>query len=330
MIKEISINSFLKPLGQGITKPMLVLGNDYKNYILKNQRIDNNGSLVNYNCMFLNELLAYQVGQFLGVPMPEAVIAYLDKIFIDNDPTIRFAYRYVEGYHFASEELENIENNIIENVEEQMKMGKPYIRKTWNNFFNNIINKKDIAVVLAFDLLIGNFDRYCNEGNILISDTDEGRKIFAIDHGHAFWGPIWDPSKIGALKIDTSDPAYVDWYINQIIVDNVNRGNLNGLGSMFKALEYFVDLQDTNEHSFQDVVEKIEGISEDYLDECLNNIPKEWFIDKAAQSAYYKKFILNQKDLIRYFIQRLSERGAFTNFRGGILKWKEEKQFGTA
>lgn len=78
-------------MGQGITRPALVLGDDSEEYILKNQESNNNGSLVNYNCMFVNELLAFQIGDYLGIPMPEAVIAMLDKLLIETDPTIRFS-----------------------------------------------------------------------------------------------------------------------------------------------------------------------------------------------------------------------------------------------
>lgn len=329
MIRQIEISSFLKPMGSGVSRPILVMGSDFNSYILKNQRIDNNGNVIDFNCMFLNELLAYQVGNYLGIPMPEAAIACVDKIFIEKDPTIRFAYRYSEGQYFACTEIENIDNNYLANMEELKSMGKKHIIKPWKQFFHNIINVEDIAKILAFDILIGNFDRYTNEGNILVSITDEGRKIFAIDHGHAFWGPMWTTDKINNLNLVSPTNEYIINFI-KFIQFKVNNGKLDGLGGVFKALEDNIDLSDLSNHPFIDVVEKIEEISEEYIDEWLNNIPVVWFVDRDKQISYYKKFILGQKNLIRYFIQHLANQQAFGNYAGGELKWKQKNQCGTA
>jgi hypothetical protein len=328
LVRKINVDAFLEELGSGISKPVLILGSDYEQYILKNQKSDNNGNKYNFNCMFLNELLAYQIGVFLEVPMPEAVIAYLDKRIIEADPRILFAYRFTEGEHFASKELNNVENNILDNMNILIRMGKPYVKRSWNVFFDNIINGEDIAKILAFDLLIGNFDRYNNCGNILISNTPLGRKIFAIDHGHAFWGPEWREEKIAMMKMAERTENYINKYI--ACIDRSNKGRPNGTGVIFRELEKYVDLSNTDEHSFQEIVMKIEMITEDDIDQWLNNTPDEWFIDKNMQVAYYKKFILGQKVLVKYFIQALADKGDFSNFKGGILKWKKEKQFGTA
>ncbi|CAK7080832.1 HipA family kinase [Tissierella sp.] len=330
MIREINVDAFLKQLGQGISKPVLIIGSDYEQYVLKNERADYEGKKYNFNCMFLNELLSYQIGKYLEVPIPESVIAYVDNRLIEADPTIRFAYRFAEGNHFASKELKYVENNMLENMNILRKMGKPYIKRSWNAFFSNIKNKDDVAKILAFDLLIANFDRYGNEGNILIENTNLGRKIFAIDHGHAFFGPEWTTKKINMLTAVEKSETYVNNCINGIININLQKGFLNGLGTIFKELETYIDLNDTNNHSFQDIIMRIETITEELLDDWLNNIPNEWFINRKVQIGCYKNFILTQQALVRYFIQALANRGAFSNFRGGILQWKKEKQFGTA
>ena len=62
MVREIEVATFLKNMGQGVSRPVLVIGDDFKEYILKNENIDNNGTIQKYNCMFINELLAYQIG----------------------------------------------------------------------------------------------------------------------------------------------------------------------------------------------------------------------------------------------------------------------------
>lgn len=329
MIKKIQVEGFLRYLGEGISKPSVILGDDHQRYILKTQKVIKNGKSVLYDCVFLNELLSYQIAKYLNIPIPEAAIAYVDKVLIQNDPSIVFVHRFSEGLHFASLELPR-EDNLINNFIELIRMKKPYIVRSWNAYFDNIINTNDIAKIISFDLLISNFDRYSNTGNLIVANSDKGRKLFTIDHGHAFWGPVWNTDKITQLKTPENSIQYVDWYVNYILNLNACQGFVNGLGEVFRAIELKLDLSNVADHPFQDVIENIELISEETIDNWMSEIPIEWYVDKDIQIGYYKYYILKQKSIIRYIIQRLAERKAFTNFRGGELKWKTEKQFGTA
>ncbi|MGG3803188.1 HipA family kinase [Metabacillus fastidiosus] len=333
MVHKIYVETVLKYLGQGVSRPAVIIGDDYRQYVLKTQKVVDENGLQFYNCMFLNELLAYQIACHLDVPIPEAAIAYLDKKIIEKDPEITFVHRFYEGNLFASSLLTNSEENLVENYEEMRRMGKRYLSRTWNAFFSNIINAEDIAKILAFDLLIANFDRYGNTGNLLVATVDEGRKVFTIDHGHAFFGPSWETGKINSLRAPAPTMDYIDAFISGALYNNVksDRGFADGLGSVFHAIEPNIDLTNLQDHSFLEVVYFIENITEDLVDEWLSQIPKEWFDqgEMATQISYYKHFILRQKDLVRYLIQRLAERKAFTNFLGGALQWKAEKNVGT-
>jgi hypothetical protein len=329
-VKTVYVETFLDYLGQGVTRPALVLADDAQRYILKTQKVFENGKLVTYDCMFLNEILAYQIGEFLNVPIPEGAIAYLDQRIIDEDPSIMFVHRFYAGTHFATQQIRDVEQNLLENYKEQMRMGKPYIKRPWSKFFKDIINSRDIANIIAFDLLIANFDRYGNTGNLLVAETPEGRKVFTIDHGHAFFSPVWNEEKINALRSVSATTEYINKFVNQILGNNVGLfGLANGFGEVFRAIEPNIDLTDISNHSFQEVVYKIESITENLVDTWLNNVPDEWFVEKHIQVGLYKNFILKQKDLVRYLIQCMAERLAFTNYRGGVLKWKEERQVGT-
>ena len=101
------------------------------------------------------------------------------------------------------------------------------------------------------------------------------------------------------------------------------------MGEVFRAIELNIDLNDISNHSFQEVVARIESITEDRVDRWLNNIPKEWFTAKQNQIPVYKNFILSQKSLVRNLLQCLANRYAFSNYRGGVLEWKRERQVGT-
>ncbi|WP_243289291.1 HipA family kinase [Clostridium perfringens] len=320
-MREIEVDAILGKMDAGVSRPVLVLGDDLNEYILKNQRSDNEGNVTNYDCMFINELLAYQIGVYLDVPMPEAVIAILSGEFINEDPALRFAYRFEAGKYFATEKLKYVENNLKDNRQELIAMGKPYMKNTWNNFFKGISNKEDIAKILAFDILIANFDRYNNEGNILI-DKSVVRKIYAIDHGHAFFGPFWDQRKVNCLKLAEVTTEYINTFTQSIILNE----NSCGAGKIFKVLEQYIDLENIDAHSFLNVVAKIMSINEEMIDTWMDNIPDEWYIDKELQISYYKHFILKQKDVVKHIIQSLAFHDAFTNYKGGLLKWREKEE----
>ncbi|CAF1852006.1 MULTISPECIES: HipA family kinase [Bacillus subtilis group] len=327
MIKEIQVNSFLKFLGQGITQPALVLADDFQKYILKRQKVIEDGNRVNHNCMFLNEILSYKIAQYLDVPTPEAAIAYIDPRLIEDDREIVFVHKFEEGLFFASQEIENIEENLYENYAQMARMGKRYIKRTWNAFFDNIKNSDDIANIIAFDLLIANFDRYRNQGNLLIANTEEGRKVFAIDHGHAFFGSQWDSEKLSLLREVARTEEYVNFFTELIL--GVNQRMADGLGMVFNAIQSKIDLTDVTNHSFMNIIAKIEHINEQIVDSFFEDIPREWFVEYNIQISTYKDFLLKQKQLIRYIIQSLMNRNAFTNSLGGVLHWKDERRAGT-
>lgn len=315
MINRIEVDTFYRPMGLGMSVPILVMGDDFENYILKNENRDR----LNFNCMFLNELLAYQIGLYLGVPMPEAAIANVSKLFVLKEPGVRFSYKVEPGLYFASKELEGIENNLLDNIQELLQMGKKYANRTWSVFFNKIDNKEYIANIIAFDILISNFDRYSNEGNVLISAVNK-RCIFAIDHGHAFGGPTWDVGKLQRMKSCFDEQNYI-----RAFVFNAKQCS----GRIFRALCQHIDLTELDKNPFATVVDKIESISEELIHTWLNNIPVEWFIDKKLQSQIYVNYILTQKRLVRDIIQSMAENELFDNYLGGKLEWLKEYQLNT-
>ncbi|WEY97111.1 HipA family kinase [Bacillus subtilis] len=315
MVKEIQVNSFLRYLGQGISNPALVLADDFQKYILKTQKVVEGGQRQDYNCMFLNEILSYKIAHYLGVPIPEAAIAFVDQRLIEGDREIVFVHRFEEGYFFASQELENTENNLLENHQQMFLMGKRYIKRTWNAFFDNIKNSDDIAKIIAFDLLIANFDRYRNAGNLLIANTEEGRKVFAIDHGHAFFGPTWTSNKIQYMR-HAPTPEYINLFTGNII--SINRDKVDGLGMIFNAIQSKIDLTDVKNHSFMNIIAEIEHINEHTIDSFFEGIPREWFVEYDLQTTVYKDFLLKQKGLIRNVIQNLMNINAFSNSVGGF------------
>ncbi|MEK4189964.1 hypothetical protein [Paenibacillus sp. FSL L8-0494] len=323
MVDKIQVSAFLKYLGEGVSQPALVLSDENERYILKNQKTMIDGKSVDLNCTFLNEILAYQIALFLDVPVPKSAIADVNQVLLDNGPSLRFVHRFSEGEFFASKEVLDKEENLLENYGILRQMGKPYINRSWNRYFSNICNPEDAPKIIALDLLISNVDRYNNTGNLLVANIPEGRKMFCIDHGHAFYGAVWDVNKMSRLKNTFVSQESLDSYLGYLKYFPAAAGQMNGLGEVFKAIEVNCNLDQIDFHSFQQVVLKIESIQESHLDEWLGNVPDAWFVDKNNQIGLYKHFLMNQKELMRFVIQSMANANAFTNFRGGQLQWKD-------
>ncbi|MFS0780108.1 HipA family kinase [Bacillus sp. 1P06AnD] len=330
MVRSISVQTIIKQLGEGSSDPAVVIGDDFQKYVMKTQRVFVDGKHQFYDSMFLNELLVYQIAVYLGVPVPEATIAYLDREIVQNDPRAVFAHRFFEGKHFASEEISDLEDNVIENYNQMARMGKPYLRTSWKNFFRNVSNKNDIAKIVAMDILVGNYDRNSNTGNLLVTNEGFVRRIIAIDHGHAFQGPTWTPERANALTSVEVSEQYVQGYARSFLVVNFNQGYLNGMGTVYNAIEEHINVSDMVNHSFLEVVHKIEQIDENLVESWLESVPDVWYVNKEYQKRLYKQYILTHKVLVRYIIQDLLNRGAFSNSIGGVLKWKEKENAGTA
>lgn len=327
-MRHLTIDTFLKELGEdtgGISKPVLVVASDGERYVLKNQRVQNESThqWEHYDCMFLQEYLVYKLCEYLNIPTPEVAIINIEKIHLEHAPALPFTHRYQPGEHFGSKFLKDIDNNLIAGYQLLMKMGRPYTVRSWNNFFKNILNPKDIAKIISLDLLIGNFDRFGNEGNLMIAGEYNTRKVFAIDHGHAFFGAQWNSDKIRYLTQDVTDQRFPGIYLSKF--HQYSGRILSGMGHIFKAIEQHVDVIDLTNHDFKGIVLAIESINEDLLDSWFDDVPNSWFVDKLTQIALYKKFLLHNKNNLRTLINMMIRHGAFSNTNGGLLEWRDTK-----
>jgi len=321
-VPRIEVNTFLKQLGQGVSAPALILGSDSKKYILKTQHVVENGVRKVYNCMFLNEMLVYQIAKYLDVPIPDVAIAHVEKEHIDHGPSLLFVHRFHDGLLFASKEIEGNESNLLNGYQKLIAMNKPYVRRSWNAFFSRISNGDAIPRIIAMDLLVANFDRFTNDGNLLVASNSNGRNVYVIDHGHAFWGPVWEINKRNILRAVNDHRTYLPFHLNMFLkVSDQGGQTFSGLGEIFKSIEGYVDLTNPEIHSFLEVVERIEAINEPLIDTWFAQIPDVWFENKKEQISEHKNYLLKQKDYVRILIQHLASARAFNNYRGGVLQW---------
>lgn len=328
-MEELQIDTFLKELGEdsgGISKPVLVVASNQKKYLLKNQNVFNpqTRQWEVHSSMFVQEFLINKLAAFLDITIPEFAIINVDKKHLEEAVTLQFTERYTPGKHFGSQFLSELDNNLMLGYQQLIMMRKPYIIKSWTAFFSNIENKEVIARIIALDLLIANFDRFTNMGNLIVANESGKRLVYAIDHGHAFYGAIWGTEKMNLLNTVSNSGDFIQQQINLFLQVNSSQ-RLNGLGSIFQAIEKHVDLSDPQNHDFLEVVFKIESLNQDILDSWFDEIPDEWFVEKNTQVGFYKKFLLTNKDNMRSLISILLSNGAFSNTTGGNLEWKELK-----
>lgn len=337
-MNKLYVDTFIKDqapqLGQ--SKPILVHASDGEVYYLKNDKVRmNNGNWYDENCAFFNEVLAYKVAKFLNINTPEAAIIELESDIMSANSDMLFSRRFSPGLYYATKKIRDVEDNLEENFLGLLRLGKPYIRTSWNRFFKNIVNSEDIPAIICMDLLLGNLDRFDNIGNLMVGQSKLGRTVFAIDHGHCFHGPFYNQKKIDFLNsniFSNSDEKfqYIDDRIIKIAqVSQSQKRHFNSAGEIFKAIETYVNLENTTDHSFMDPVALIESLSITKLNEFIGDIPNDWCIGGQAQRKAYIDHILRQSELLRETIQRFVDYQAFSNYRGGVLSWKKENLTGT-
>lgn len=303
----------------GQSKPIKIIADNGKKYFVKNEYVGSDFQ----NAVFFQELLCSLLALELKVPVPNFAIIELEKDFIENNAELRFSKKFKPGLHFATEEISSVEDNLEENLELAYRNGLPKIKRAWNTHFKNLDNSHSLPSIIAFDCFIQNGDRFTNNGNLIIGQNEGGkRNIFALDHGHAFGTPYYDEGKVGLLRVNEDSQSYIQWFLRQLI------GNRLSLGSVFSGLEQNIDLSERN--PFNEIVTDIESLTDDWVEEILNEIPDAWIIAGDFQKNQYLNFLSRQKKLVRSIISKMVALGAFSNHTGGELVWEslQEKSFG--
>lgn len=157
---------------------------------------------------------------------------------------------------------------------------QPYIQAP---LLNLVHNKEDIPSIILFDQIIYNNDRVMNPGNLLI-DIKE-KRLLAIDHSHTFkLGALWDENEL--KKIHEEDLCLV---------------------KDFHGLNYKLLLKYVNGYNpFNKILQKIQMISQEDINSCLDQIPKEWDLKKCDGDALIQ-FIWYRIEKISCFLDLLKD-----------------------
>ncbi|PZL71736.1 hypothetical protein CI088_11680 [Enterococcus plantarum] len=306
------LSSIASQVGQ--SKPVKIKADNGKIYFLKNDIVQG----TKQNACLFQELLCAQMALSLGVPVPNFAIIELEQDFIENNPDLRFSDKFKKGLYFATEQIEDVEDNLMADHDLALQNGQPRVKRAWNSFFRNIDNKEAIPNIICFDILTHNFDRFGNDGNIMVGRDSVGKRLmFAIDHGHCFGNPFYNIGKVNLLR-ENDKPIndYIIYYLKNL--RDISGTGLS-FGSVFQGLEQNIDLENGN--PFIEVVTSIEAIQESEIITWLNEIPDEWVVEGQIQKNEYLNFLIRQKMNVRFIINQLALTDVFSNHRGGALDW---------
>lgn len=332
MIEETSI-MMLHPdrnPSRGQSKPIFITATNGKDYYLKKQiSIDNSGNRITGNCVFLQELLSYQLAETLNIPIPNCAIISIDNKFLEYNRDLQFKAALTAGTYFATESIPNIYNNVLDNKILGAQLGQPRMKEPLYKVYAKVKNPTIFINVIVLDMLILNFDRFCNEGNFLITKSNNHFSGVAIDFGHSFYGPNWTNKKIEILDLPKaiSNTNELNDYLIFLCNTFLNNKGLpfSKLGPIFDAMEKQIIFKDSNGNfvnPFDDIVTKIENLNRNDVQKMLDFIPNEWYVSMNIQKNKYLDFIMYQKYQVRYLVDYFYQYGAFSNSIGGNLQWK--------
>lgn len=322
---------------RGQSRPIFITAANGKNYYLKKQFIIDKGNKLLENCVFLQELLSYQLANYLGIPTPNCAIVSVDNNFLEYNRDLQFKASLTAGLYFATEVIPNIYTNILNNKILGSQLGQPRMKDPLYKVYAKVNDPSLFVNVIALDMLILNFDRFGNEGNFLITKNNNVFSGVAIDFGHSFCGPSWTNEKIEILDfpktIITQDA--LEYYLNFLCNVFLNNKGLpfSKLGPTFDAMEkqiIFKDSSDNLINPFNSIVEKIENLNSIDIKKMFDFIPSDWYVNMDIQKNKYLDFIMSQKEFLRYLIDYFYQYGAFSNSIGGKLQWRKNATlFGT-
>lgn len=162
----LTANKFMRPVGIGITSPVLIRDTNGEIFVVKLMQNPLGSKIL------VNELLAVQIGQKLKLSFPPAGIMKIEKG--------RF-----KGLHFASQFLHNTVYLSPQNIKK-------------------VSNISDLAGIILFDHLFFNIDRSHNRKNLLAVKDNKNYYMYAIDNSHLFKHAKWTVAYLNKLADEIS------------------------------------------------------------------------------------------------------------------------------
>lgn len=141
-------------------------------------------------------------------------------------------------------------------------------------------NVSAMAGIVLFDHMLHNADRAKNQKNLLLRLEDENYIVYAIDNSHLFRSSRWNIDSL--QKLGTKIKVYYYQHYRNLLKD-------------------ILSAQD-----FVPYREKIKNLSNEIIDNIVEEIPKEWLPDEAESKAL-ANYIKLRRDMTDEIWEKLSK-----------------------
>lgn len=230
---------------KGYSKPQHILFSDDKSYVVK---FKNNSSGTR---ILVNEYIAGKLGQLLSLPIIPFEVVHISDDFL-KESQLLLNHKFTSGSSFASLYIDNCIQ----------------LSRNSNNEYIKVTNQEHLALIIAFDIWIGNTDR--KENNVLLEPVENGKYYLRlIDHGRCFSEALWtikDLKKMPKMEVKL---------------------NVHHWCASF--------LQGQNE--LNSAIEKILSLPEESIKSVIQSIPKDWDVSDMERDALVTHLINARKQL---------------------------------
>jgi hypothetical protein len=170
-----------------------------------------------------------------------------------------------------------------------------YVEK---NNLHQAVNTIEMAGILLFDYMFHNSDRTNNKKNLLLRKENAGYKIYAIDNSHLFRSARWTSAHLNSMS--TVIKPYYRYCYGLLLRDWLSPPD------------------------FFPYLEKVRGISSEYINDLVAEIPEEWLPDDAERQALVEYIIL-RRDMVEDILEVVYKN--IPKSRGGRQWWFSSEEF---
>lgn len=253
-VKKATTEIFQKEFPTGGSHPSLFDCSDGFRYVVKHSQ-----QKQNYKHL-INELIAAQLAKVVSVPIPDFALIEIKNTIIPSD--YLFSVGKPSGLGFGSQFLSGSVKTVT-SIETIVIFSK----SKRNEIIENLVK------ICAFDIWLRNIDRTPIHPNLLMQETRNIVRLFAIDHSSIF-------SELNYFSLSreiNESPAIGENLIDKELFSNI----------YFKYGLFFDKIK-------QDICGKISSITDKQIQEILDNIPVEWNLSVNEKEEIFN-FIYKRK-----------------------------------
>lgn len=150
------------------SEPLLVICDDYEDYLVKNDRLTVPAHTL------INEVICHYLLKLWNIATPEIALINLEAATMKKDFGVRHKARYYERFAFGCKVMRSaIDAN-------------EFLESSKKTDYNKLYKPIELARIGLFDMWVENDDRPPDLKNLMLYETEEGYRFLAIDNGMAF------------------------------------------------------------------------------------------------------------------------------------------------